>query len=234
MRQIIIDTETTGLEPELGHRVIEIAGVELVNRQLTGNNFHRYLNAERDSEPAALEVHGLTTEFLRDKPKFPEIAAEFLEYVSGAELVIHNSAFDIAFLNRELDLVGLKPVTEYCGGVVDTLRMARELHPGKRNALDALCERYQVDNSARTLHGALLDARLLGEVYLAMTRGQESLQMDVEVAVVSVEAGIAAYAELELIVLPASDDELAVHEERLAEINKYSKGKCLWLTLGVA
>jgi len=234
MRQIIIDTETTGLEPELGHRVIEIAGVELVNRRLTGNDFHRYLNAERDSEAAALEVHGLTTEFLRDKPKFPEIAAEFLEFVSGAELVIHNSAFDIAFLNRELDLVGLPPVTEHCAAVVDTLRMARELHPGKRNALDALCERYQVDNSARTLHGALLDARLLGEVYLAMTRGQESLMMEVEIVSTGTDAGAASYAELELVVLQASEDELAAHELRLAEIQKASKGRCLWLTLGQA
>src|SRR6185503_14662736 len=223
MRQIIIDTETTGLEPELGHRVIEVAGVELVNRQLTGNNFHRYLNPERDSEAAALDVHGLTTEFLRDKPKFPEVAAEFLEFVSGAELVIHNSAFDVAFLNRELDLAGLKPVTEYCAGVVDTLRMARELHPGKRNALDALCERYQIDNSARTLHGALLDARLLGEVYLAMTRGQESLNMDVDVAFIGADADGAFHAALDLIVLQASGEELALHGERLTEINKYSK-----------
>jgi DNA polymerase-3 subunit epsilon len=232
MRQIIIDTETTGLEPELGHRVIEIAGVELVNRRLTGNDFHRYLYPERESEAAALEVHGLTTEFLRDKPKFPEIAAEFLEFVSGAELVIHNSAFDIAFLNRELDLAGLPPVTEHCAGVVDTLRMARELHPGKRNALDALCERYQVDNSARTLHGALLDARLLGEVYLAMTRGQESLIMEVEIAFSTADAGDGSHAELDLVVLRASEEELAAHELRLAEIDKYSKGKCLWLALG--
>src|SRR5215510_9951042 len=222
MRQIIIDTETTGLEPDLGHRIIEVAGVELVNRRLTGNDFHRYLNAERDSEAAALEVHGLTTEFLRDKPKFAEIAAELLEFVSGAELIIHNSAFDVAFLNRELDLVGLKPVTEYCAGVVDTLRMARELHPGKRNALDALCERYEIDNSARTLHGALLDARLLGEVYLAMTRGQESLIMDVDVTFVQDAADGLSHVDLDLIVLRASDEELAIHAQHLAEINKYS------------
>src|SRR5688572_28161844 len=133
MRQIVIDTETTGLEPELGHRVIEIAGVELVNRRPTGNNFHRYFNPERDSEAAALEVHGLTVEFLREKPKFCDVVNEFLDYVSGAELIIHNSAFDVAFLNRELDLARLKPLAEYCTGVVDTLRMARELHPGKRN-----------------------------------------------------------------------------------------------------
>src|SRR5262245_55746930 len=214
MRQIIIDTETTGLEPELGHRVIEIAGVELVNRRLTGNDFHRYLVAEGDSEAAALEVHGLTTEFLRDKPRFSEIAAEFLEFVSGAELVIHNSAFDVAFLNRELDLVGLKPVTEYCASVVDTLRLAREFHPGKRNALHSLCERYQIDNSARTLHGALLDARLLGEVYLAMTRGQESLIMDMEVVFVATEADGASQGALDLIVLHASEEEVAAHDVR--------------------
>jgi len=231
MRQIVLDTETTGLEPELGHRIIEVAGVELVNRRLTGNNFHRYLNPERESEAGALEVHGLTTEFLRDKPKFAEIAREFLDFVSGAELIIHNSAFDVAFLNRELDLAGLKPVTEYCSSVIDTLRMARELHPGKRNALDALCERYQVDNSARTLHGALLDAELLGEVYLAMTRGQESLNMEVESAVVTAAAGDVPLAGLELLVLPATAEELAAHRERLADIDKASKGKCLWTKL---
>jgi len=229
MRQIIIDTETTGLEPELGHRVIEVAGVELVNRQLTGNNFHRYLNPERDSEAAALDVHGLTTEFLRDKPKFPEVAAEFLEFVSGAELVIHNSAFDVAFLNRELDLAGLKPVTEYCAGVVDTLRMARELHPGKRNALDALCERYQIDNSARTLHGALLDARLLAECYLAMTRGQESLVMELETPAAAAAALAALSVDVSsLIVLRAAPEELALHERYLDAMEKEAKGASLW------
>lgn len=231
MRQIVLDTETTGLEPELGHRVIEVAGVELVNRRLTGNNFHRYLNPERESEAAALEVHGLTTEFLRDKPKFPEIAGEFLDFVNGAELIIHNSAFDVAFLNRELDLAGLKPLGEYCAGVIDTLRIARDLHPGKRNALDALCERYQIDNSARTLHGALLDARLLGEVYLAMTRGQESLIMEVESAAASAAAGDAPLAGLKFVVLAATAEELAGHRERLAEIDKASKGACLWSKL---
>jgi DNA polymerase-3 subunit epsilon len=231
MRQIVLDTETTGLEPELGHRVIEVAGVELVNRRLTGNNFHRYLNPERESEAAALEVHGLTTEFLRDKPKFPEIAGEFLDFVNGAELIIHNSAFDVAFLNRELDLAGLKPLGEYCAGVIDTLRIARDLHPGKRNALDALCERYQIDNSARTLHGALLDARLLGEVYLAMTRGQESLIMEVENAAAPAAPGDAPLAGLKLVVLAATAEELAGHRERLAEIDKASKGACVWAKL---
>ena len=231
MRQIVLDTETTGLEPELGHRVIEIGGVELVNRRLTGNNFHRYLNPERDSEAAALEVHGLTTEFLRDKPKFSDIAGEFLDFIGGAELIIHNSAFDVSFLDRELDLAGLKPLAEYCSGVIDTLRMARELHPGKRNALDALCERYQIDNSARTLHGALLDARLLGEVYLAMTRGQESLIMDVESTAATAAAGEASLAGLELVVQVAHAEELAAHRERLAEIDAASKGACLWYKL---
>ena len=236
MRQIIIDTETTGLEPNLGHRIIEIAGIELVNRRFTGKDFHRYLNPERESEAGALEIHGLSTEFLADKPKFREIAAEFLDYIGGAELIIHNSAFDISFLNRELDLADLKPVTEYCGSVVDTLRMARDLHPGKRNGLDALCERYQIDNSARTLHGALLDARLLAEVYLAMTRGQESLVMDVESSAAAAAPTVAelAIGKLDLIVVKATKDELAAHEEQLAAIDKASNGTTLWRTLGKA
>ena len=231
MRQIILDTETTGLEPELGHRVIEVAGVELVNRRFTGNNFHRYFNPGRESEAGALEVHGLTSEFLGDKPRFRDVAAEFLDYVGGAELVIHNSAFDVAFLNRELDLADLKPVTEYCGGVVDTLRLAKDLHPGKRNNLDALCERYQVDNSARTLHGALLDAQLLAEVYLAMTRGQDSLVMEVESAPVTAATTEAAHGKLDLIVIRASQDELAEHARLLEDIHKASNGATLWLKL---
>ena len=219
MRQIILDTETTGLEPELGHRVIEIAGVELVNRRFTGNNFHRYFNPGRDSEPAALEIHGLTTEFLSDKPKFQDVAAELLDFLSGAELVIHNATFDVAFLDRELALADLKPITEYCPGVVDTLRLARELHPGKRNNLDALCERYQIDNSARTLHGAQLDARLLAEVYLSMTRGQESLAMDVEAPVpASVAAIEIVHDKLDLVVVKATKEELAAHAKQLDEI----------------
>jgi DNA polymerase-3 subunit epsilon len=233
MRQIILDTETTGLEPELGHRVIEVAGVELVNRRFTGKDFHRYFNPGRDSDAAALEIHGLTTEFLADKPKFTDVAAEFLDFIKDAELVIHNSAFDVSFLNRELDLADLKPVTEYCSGVVDTLRMARELHPGKRNGLDALCERYQIDNSARTLHGALLDARLLAEVYLSMTRGQESLVMEVEVPVTAESAAAAEIAtgKLNLIVVSATQDELAAHEQQLEAIDKASKGATLWRKL---
>src|SRR5882672_4426983 len=230
MRQIILDTETTGLEADLGHRVIEVAGVELVNRRFTGNNFHRYLNPGRESDAAALEIHGLTTEFLSDKPKFPDVAAELLDFIKDAELIIHNSAFDVSFLNRELDLVDLKPVTEYCLGVVDTLRMARELHPGKRNGLDALCERYQIDNSARTLHGALLDARLLAEVYLAMTRGQESLAMEVEAPVSAASAAAAEVAsgKLNLIVVSATKEELEAHAQQLEAIDKASKGATLW------
>ncbi|HSC96351.1 MAG TPA: DNA polymerase III subunit epsilon [Burkholderiales bacterium] len=231
MRQIVLDTETTGLEPELGHRIIEIAGVELVNRRFTGNDFHRYFNPERESEAGALEVHGLTTEFLSDKPKFRDVAAEFLDFVGSAELVIHNSAFDVAFLNRELDLADLKPVTEYCQGVVDTLRMAKDLHPGKRNSLDALCERYQIDNSARTLHGALLDARLLAEVYLAMTRGQESLVMEVEAAPAATASDGASPVALDLVVIPATKAELAEHARMLADIDKASKGATLWRRL---
>ena len=231
MRQIVLDTETTGLEPELGHRIIEIAGVELVNRRFTGNNFHRYFNPGRESEAGALEVHGLTAEFLSDKPRFLDVAAEFLNYVGGAELVIHNSAFDIAFLNRELDLADLKPVTDYCAGVVDTLRLAKDLHPGKRNSLDALCERYQIDNSARTLHGASLDARLLAEVYLAMTRGQESLVMEVETTPAAAAAAEAAHGKLDLVVIRATQDELAEHARMLEDIDKTSKGATLWRRL---
>jgi DNA polymerase-3 subunit epsilon len=231
MRQIVLDTETTGLEPELGHRIIEIAGVELVNRRFTGNDFHRYFNPGRESEAGALEVHGLTAEFLSDKPRFHDVAAEILDFIGGAELIIHNSAFDIAFLDRELDLADLKPVTEYCAGVVDTLRLAKDLHPGKRNSLDALCERYQIDNSARTLHGALLDARLLAEVYLAMTRGQESLVMETEVVSAPVAAPEAAQGNLDLIVLRATKDELSEHARILRDIENASKGACIWRKL---
>lgn len=232
MRQIILDTETTGLDPSLGHRIIEIAGVELVNRRLTGNHFHRYVNPGRESEEGALQVHGLTAGFLRDKPKFAEIVDELLAYVGGAELIIHNAPFDIAFLNCELDLLGRKPITDHCPLVIDTLRMAKDIHPGKKNSLDALCERYQVDNSARTLHGALLDAQLLAEVYLTMTRGQESLAIEVE-HIQTNEAGLeGSIAQLELIVFPASAEELAAHQQALAEIERASGGACLWKRLG--
>ncbi len=234
MRQIILDTETTGLDPALGHRIIEVAGVELVNRRLTGNHFHRYVNPERESEEGALQVHGLTREFLSDKPKFREIVAELLDYVNGAELVIHNAPFDVAFLNHELNLLDLKPVTEYCPAVIDTLRMARDMHPGKRNNLNALCERYQIDNSARTLHGALLDAQLLAEVYLSMTRGQESLIMEAESMPAASAAEKISRANLELIVVRASDEELAAHAGQLEDIDKASGGACLWRQIEAA
>ena len=231
MRQIIIDTETTGLDASLGHRVIELAAVEIVDRRLTGNHFHRYVNPERASEEGALQVHGLTDEFLSDKPKFGEIVKEFLDFVSGAELVIHNAPFDTAFLDRELDRVDLKPLASHCAGIVDTLQLARELHPGKKNSLDALCERYQIDNSKRTLHGALLDANLLAEVYLAMTRGQDSLVMDVEPAPRAAAATRLAVGKLDLVVLAASGEECAEHERQLADIDKASKGATVWRKL---
>lgn len=237
MRQIVLDTETTGLEPALGHRILEIAGVEIVNRRLTGRHFHRYLNPERDSDEGALQVHGLTTEFLSDKPKFREIVDELIEYIGGAELIIHNAPFDVAFLNREFELLDLTPVAEHCPSVIDTLRRAKDLHPGKRNNLDALCERYQVDNSARTLHGALLDAQLLAEVYLAMTRGQESLLMDVEEASIAVVgAGIADMNAMvaDLPVIAASAAEVEAHRVQLEEIDKASQGACVWKRLNAA
>ena len=231
MRQIILDTETTGLDPKLGHRVIELAAVELVDRRLTGNYFHRYINPGRASDEGALQVHGLTEEFLRDKPKFGEIVNEFLDFVSGAELIIHNAPFDTAFLNYELDCLDLTPISECCLCVVDTLPMARDLHPGKKNSLDALCERYQIDNSTRTLHGALLDANLLAEVYLAMTRGQESLIMDIEPAQAAAAATRYVAGAFELIVIVASPEESAEHAKQLADIEKASKGACVWLSI---
>jgi DNA polymerase-3 subunit epsilon len=229
-RQIILDTETTGLEPRLGHRIIEVAGVEMVNRRLTGRHFHRYLNPGRDSDEGALQVHGLTTEFLSDKPKFSEVADELLEYITGAELIIHNAPFDIGFLDAELALVRKKKLATFCPVVIDTLRMAKDLHPGKRNGLDSLCERYQIDNSARTLHGALLDAELLAEVYLAMTRGQDSLI--VETAGARAETRVAKFerGNLKLAILRASDEEIAAHESQLADIDKASGGS-VWRRL---
>ena len=234
MRQIILDTETTGLDPALGHRVIELAAVEIVDRRLTGNHFHRYINPERVSEEGALQVHGLSEEFLRDKPKFREIVNKFLDYVNGAELIIHNAPFDTAFLNHELDLLDLKPIAQYCSTIVDTLQMARDLHPGKKNSLDALCERYQIDNSARTLHGALLDANLLAEVYLAMTRGQDSLIIDIEPTLQAAAETRRAAGKLELIVIPASAEELAEHKKQLADIDQASNGACIWKKLETA
>ena len=208
--------------------MLEVAAVELVDRRLTGNHLHRYINPERASDEGALQVHGLTEDFLRDKPKFGEIAPELLDFISGAELIIHNAPFDLSFLDSELALLDLKPLSEYCPAIVDTLAMARELHPGKRNNLDALCERYQIDNSKRTLHGALLDANLLAEVYLAMTRGQDSLIIDIAPAPQAVAATRRAAGKLELVVLAASAEELAEHDKQLAEIDKASNGATLW------
>jgi DNA polymerase-3 subunit epsilon len=230
MRCIVLDTETTGLNAKLGDRIIELGCIEILNRRATGDHFHRYVNPERDSEAGALKVHGITDEFLRDKPKFREIAAEFLDYVRGAELVIHNAAFDVEFLDQELAMAGLPAIRECCVKVVDSLVLARELHPGKKNSLDALCERYEIDNAHRTLHGALLDARLLADVYLAMTRGQDSLAIELDQPGVRgvLELGAAEGERPVLLVVTASAEELAEHERVLAAIDKESKGRCLW------
>lgn len=231
MRQIVLDTETTGLDPRQGHRIIEIACIELVNRRLTGRHLHKYINPEREIDEGAAAVHGITLEFLADKPKFADISEEFLDFVRGAELIIHNAPFDLGFLNAELGRLGRVPMDTVCAGVCDTLRMAKELHPGKRNSLDALCERYQVDNSHRTLHGALLDTELLAEVYLAMTRGQDSLMIEPESPSrpSGTLAGPARAARKPLLIRRASEEEALRHHQVLAGIDKESKGQCLWL-----
>jgi DNA polymerase-3 subunit epsilon len=228
----VLDTETTGLNAKLGDRVIEIGCIELLSRHVTERQFHRYVNPEREIEEGAAKVHGLTAEFLADKPKFADIAREFVDYVSGAELIIHNAAFDVEFLDQELSLAGLKKLTEYAAGIVDTLAIARELHPGRKNSLDALCERYSVNNSHRTLHGALLDARLLAEVYLALTRGQESLVMELEAPGVAAVAAARVDAS-KLKVLRASAEEAAAHEKILDAIDKAAreKGGSVWRKL---
>ncbi len=233
MRSVVLDTETTGLNAGLGDRIIELGCIEILNRRVTGNHFHRYVNPERKSEEGALKVHGITSEFLQDKPKFREIAAEFLDYIRDAELVIHNADFDVEFLNRELDLLGLPKIGEHCVRVVDTLRVARDLHPGKKNSLDALCERYQIDNSHRTLHGALLDASLLAEVYMAMTRGQDSLAIELDRPRPAPAAGAETMRieRPQLLVIQPSAEELAEHAQVLAEIETESKGRCVWRRL---
>jgi DNA polymerase-3 subunit epsilon len=229
MRQITLDTETTGLYADSGDRVIEIGCVELLNRKLTGNNKHFYLNPGRDSHEEALKVHGLSSEFLRDKPRFEMVADELLDYLRGSEVIIHNAPFDLGFLNKELALLGRPLFKEFVASVTDTLVMAKELFPGKRNSLDALCSRLGVDNSGRTLHGALLDAELLADVYINMTRGQEALLIDIgsaqgfrhDVASVDLRA-------FELPVLNANDHEIAAHEEILAQLDKSSGGRTVW------
>ena len=229
MRQIFLDTETTGLSPDQGDRIIEIGCVELVNRKLTGNNLHFYLNPGRDSHEEALKVHGITTEFLRDKPQFEVVADELLAYLGGAEIIIHNAAFDVGFLNKELSLIGRNPFKQFVGSVTDTRVMAKEMYPGKRNGLDALCDRLGVDNSGRTLHGALLDAELLADVYINMTRGQDALLMDVgsdEQAGGS--TGGMDLSRFELPVLLANDQEVSAHDDVLVQLDKASGGKTLW------
>jgi DNA polymerase-3 subunit epsilon len=226
MRQVVLDTETTGLEARDGHRIIEIGCLEIVGRRLTDRRLHHYVNPERDSDEGALAVHGLTTEFLADKPRFADVAAQLLEFVRDAEVIIHNAAFDLEFLDAELARIGLPPFREHCAAVTDSLRLARDLHPGKRNSLDALCERYQVSNAHRTLHGALLDAGLLADVYLAMTRGQDTLVMDL---------GGGQGSEDEqpidttgLIVLSATEEEVAAHSAILDGMRKQTGSEPVW------
>lgn len=229
MRQIVLDTETTGLSAENGDRIIELGCVELLNRKLTGNNLHFYFNPGRDSHEDALRVHGISNEFLRDKPRFAELAEEILAYLQGAEIIIHNAAFDVGFLNKELELIGKPRFAEFVLGITDTLAMAKEMYPGKRNSLDALCDRLGVDNSGRTLHGALLDAELLADVYINLTRGQDALLIDA--AETSSAAGSFERVDLsgfELPVITASEQELAAHEDLLNQLDKASGGKTVW------
>ncbi len=228
MRQIILDTETTGLDPNQGHRIIEVAAVEMVNRRLTGNHLHRYVNPDRDIDAGAMQVHGITPEFLQDKSRFADIAQEFVDFIRGAELIIHNAPFDVGFLNMELRLLEMPLLATWCDGVTDTLAMAKALHPGQRNNLDALCKRYGVDNTARTLHGALLDCELLAAVYLALTRGQESLSIGLEEVRGAQADQVAARVRPRPILLPATPDELAAHASLLEAIAGESKGACLW------
>jgi DNA polymerase III subunit epsilon len=235
MRQVVLDTETTGLEVEQDHRVIEIGCVELFNRRLTGRSFHRYLNPERDIDEGALEVHGLSREKLAKEPRFADIRAEFLDFVRDAELIIHNAAFDVAFLDAELARLadGAPTLSAICR-ILDSLALARQMHPGQRNSLDALCRRYSVDNSHRDYHGALLDARLLAEVYLAMTGGQAMLVLGADVDPVSIRARTdtsRARDSLRIIVVRASGEEMAAHEHVLVMLDKASAGKTVWRTL---
>ena len=229
MRQIFLDTETTGLYADRGDRIIEIGCVEMVNRKLTGAHFHHYLNPGRDSHEEALRIHGISNEFLRDKPAFAAVADDLLAYLAGAEVIIHNASFDLGFLNQELALLGRPPVLQVIGSVTDTLVMAKEMFPGKRNSLDALCDRLGVDNSGRTLHGALLDAELLADVYINMTRGQDALLM--ESAAPAGEAGQNPTTDLrafDLPVLRANAQELEAHVDVLRQIDKASGGKTVW------
>ena len=229
MRQIVLDTETTGLDPKQGHRIIEVAAIELHGRKVSDRTFHRYLNPERDIDEGAAAVHGLTLDRLQDEPKFAEIVSALLEFIGDAELIIHNAPFDMGFLNAELAKLSLPPLKN---PVIDTLKVAKELHPGKKNNLNALCDRYFIDNSHRTLHGALLDTELLAEVYLGMTRGQESLLGDeADEAEMPELSASGEVIRMSVRVLQASDEELALHATQLEDINKASKGACVWKQL---
>ncbi len=230
MRSIILDTETTGLDPASGHRIVEIGAIEVINRTITGRDFHTYLNPDRESDPEALRVHGLTSDFLADKPRFEEQIDALLRFIDGAELIIHNAPFDVKFLNAELHRLGKSAVTEFCDSVTDSLAFAKTLHPGKRNSLDALCDRYGISNAHRTLHGALLDSRLLAEVWLAMTRGQDSLLID-QFDVPDNTTAAASSQRLDALNLPVilpSAEDLAAHEKYLAALDKAAKGSCVW------
>ncbi len=239
MRQIVLDTETTGLDPAQGHRIIEIGCVELVNRRITDNRFHQYLQPDREIDEGALEVHGITQEFLADKPRFADIAQDFLTYVRDAELIIHNAPFDVGFINHELGLLdaGMGVIDDYCS-VIDTLRLAREMHPGQRNSLDALCKRYEIDNSQRTLHGALLDAEILADVYVRMTGGQVTLLLDgvhgADVRTRETVEHVFDASRAPLPVVYADADELAAHSAWLDELDQHSGGNCVWRTLEAA
>ncbi len=234
MRQIVLDTETTGLEPSQGHRIIEIGCVELVNRKLTGRHYHQYVNPQREVDSGAIEVHGITNQFLADKPIFSQVAVEFLEFIKGAQLVIHNAPFDIGFMDHEFALLnnGMGKTADYCS-VIDTLVMARKMHPGQRNSLDALCKRYFVDNSSRELHGALLDSEILADVYLLMTGGQTALSLATDGGDVSGEPGASSVrpvvAGLLSPVIAANAQELERHNAKLAVLEKKSDGQCRWL-----
>ena len=229
MRQVFLDTETTGLSAEAGDRIIEIGCVELVNRKLTGNNLHFYLNPERDSHEDALKVHGISNEFLRDKPKFSEVVQQLVDYLQDAEVLIHNAPFDVSFLNKELSQTGHKAFGTYVNSIADTLVMAKEMFPGKRNSLDALCDRLEVDNSGRTLHGALLDAELLADVYINMTRGQDALLMEAETS--DDQSRTTEFVDLSTLVLPvilASEQEVSQHQDVLTQLDKSSGGQTVW------
>jgi len=236
VRQIVLDTETTGLEPKQGHRIIEIGCVEIVNRRKTDRHFHQYLNPDREIDDGAFNVHGIGNDFLADKPRFADIAQEFIDFIRDSELVIHNAPFDVGFLNAELKKLGRKwgKTEDYCS-VVDTLMMAREKHPGQKNNLDALCKRYEIDNSERDLHGALLDARILLDVYLVMTGGQETLSFDSsqeQQAADQTKARIVDVNRKPLRVIEATPEELAEHEKYLERIKEESGGKCVWVDSG--